>query len=94
MARLPFANGTEYCRWTERNCERCARYAPEAEVGDREACPIEEAIMVASLTGEFEPEIAARMGWAGEMFPGPCKEWAPAGPRTQVEESSCRGDTK
>jgi len=45
-----FPNGTTYMMWMDRNCERCVK-GPKADmVGRNEACPIEDAIALASAT--------------------------------------------
>jgi hypothetical protein len=61
----PFANGSEYDWWSERNCERCARYA---------GCPLRDAIEWAACTdGLLDNGVAGRI-WRG-LPEGPCAEF-------------------
>ena len=59
-----WSNGTEFMIWEENNCSRCVK-APTANWGG--ACDLNDAIAVACIDdGTFAPEVATRLGYAGE----------------------------
>ena len=56
----PFANGSAYMAWDERNCCNCKRY-------DR--CQLQNELTFATmtLTGEISDDIARRAGLPGDV---------------------------
>ena len=59
-----FSNGEEYRTWEHNNCDRCVKAWP----GNGPAlCDLEEALAFACFDdGTIAPEIAARLGYAGD----------------------------
>jgi hypothetical protein len=70
----PFANGSEYDYWTERNCCRCARYNPGA-TDPADTCPLEWALSLGGDEGDgrIGNAIAGRI-WRTGQPGGPCSE--------------------
>ena len=58
--RRPFANGSQYMDWVERNCCHCKKYDPESETI---LCEIDEALTSGLFgDGNIDDSIATRMG--------------------------------
>lgn len=58
----PFANGSEYRMWQDRNCWRgCRKYRPNAS-SSRHGCPIEVAL---AMAGCVDGEVTAKHGLRG-----------------------------
>jgi hypothetical protein len=84
-----FPNGTSHMMWRERNCNRCVKGPKPDLVGHNRACPIEDAIAIASaLDGSLlhcgetpinkANEIARRLNWNGQSYlEHDCPEFVP-----------------
>lgn len=86
-----FPNGTSFMVWYEQNCDRCLK-CPKAEIlkqGTNEACAIETAISLASVTDGtllhdgYTPmnkadALAKRLNWDGQSYlESDCPEFVP-----------------
>lgn len=72
----PFHCGTQAADWTEANCRRCARGAPDD--GSWPTCDIEAALVEAYVgDGRVSLPIAKRMGVIeySRHYGWPCSEW-------------------
>ncbi len=71
-----FANGSQYHKWTARNCERCAKSVNIwGTEDDWPTCEIEEALLLAYMDdGAVTPEIAWRMGYVPLTYTWACPE--------------------
>lgn len=84
-----FPNDTSFMMWNDRNCDRCVKGPKPDIVGRNMACPIEDAIALASaldgslLHDGFTPPnkaaaIAARLNWDGKSYlEHDCPEFVP-----------------
>lgn len=62
----PFANGSQFCDWCEKNCGNCKKASQDWNGidGDRPQCEIEVALWIGDGgSGIVTPEIAARMNY-------------------------------
>jgi len=74
-----FSNGTQFMDWQGSNCCRCKKSVEVwGSPDDWPTCPIEEAILLASIDdGTLSPEMAARAGYSDETklsYVWPCTE--------------------
>jgi hypothetical protein len=88
-----WSNGTEFMIWEKNNCGRCVKATTEDSDG---CCDLDDAIGLACLgDGLLAPEIATRLGYAGEPFFF-CKEFQGRGkpePKPAAREMRDAGAT-
>jgi hypothetical protein len=85
-----FSNGEEYRNWEHNNCDRCVKRWP----GNGPAlCDLEESLSVACIDdGTVAPEIAARLGYAGDpQFWCAERQTEPTPPKTAAQEMAEAG---
>ena len=65
---VPFANGTSFMVWYQRNCDRCWKSKVNEATG-KSQCAIENAISRGSVSdGRIKPLIAKRLNWDGSGY--------------------------
>ena len=63
--RCPISGAIEYIQWVNRNCVRCAKHNEH----EAPTCPIDEALQLVQIGGDWPEGMTERMGTEGVACP-------------------------